>query len=264
LRPGTIGNASRRVSSRRANRPGRHEPAAASSARQRRPLNAFALGRLPAMQHLWGFSAAVSEIRQRGLVAIADFAAVVARVVEGTVVRFAVEPRQNPPCLGAYRAVFRLRVAGPAYDAFFNSPVGYRAQYSVGVEQGEQCNRELIAALTPQCLAFAEGQAPSYFSDRLIAASLGGQAAKIWIDETDLNGLEGTHITFQPWVAKAAAATGGTWADMAARSKAESGILAPVGAHLELKGAWIMPDGSECRDPAKEGRSREIHEYGFS
>lgn len=216
------------------------------------------------MQQLWGFSSAVSEARQKELLSITNFADVVARVADGAVICFAVEPRQNAPCLGAHRAVFRLRVAQAAYDAFFNSPVGYRAQYCVAVEQGEQCNRELIAVLTPKCLAFAEGKAPSHFPEQLIAASLAGQHAKIWIDETDLNGLEGTHITFQPWMAKAAAVAEGTLADMAARSKAESGILAPVGTQLELKGAWIMPDGSECYDPAKEGRSREIHDYGFS
>jgi hypothetical protein len=204
------------------------------------------------MQPLWGFSEAVSSARQNALLSVPDFAAVVAGVSEGSVVRFAVEPRQNPPCLGAHRAMFQLRVAESVYDAFFNSPVGYRAQYRLAIERGERCNRELIDGLTRQCLAFADTKAPSHFPPKLIAASLAGKDAKVWINEADLTGLEGAHITFQPWLDKAAAAARGTWTDKAARSKAETGILAPTGVHLEIKGAWIMPDGAECYDPTKQ------------
>jgi len=160
--------------------------------------------------------------------------------------------------------VFRVRVPESVYDAFFNSPVGYRAQYRLAIEQGERCNRELIDALTPPCLAFADTKAPSHFPARLIAASLAVKDAKVWINEADLAGLEGAHITFKPWLDKAAAAARGTRADKAARSKAETGILAPTGTQLEIKGAWIMPDGAECYDPTKQQRGREIHDYGFS
>jgi hypothetical protein len=189
---------------------------------------------------------------------------VVAGLSEGIVDCFGVEPRHNLPCLGAHRAVFRLRVVESVYDAFFNSPVGYRAQYRLAIEYGARCNRELIDALTAQCLAFADTKAPPHFPPKLISASLAGREAKVWINEVDLVGLEGAHITFQPWLDKAAAAARGTWADMAARSKAEMGVLAPTGTHVEIKGAWIMPDGVECYDPAKQQRGREIHEYGFS
>jgi hypothetical protein len=162
------------------------------------------------MQPLWGFSEAVSATRRQALLSVKDFAAVIAGVCEGSVVCFAVEPRQNPPCFGAHRATFRLRVAESVYDAFFNSPVGYRAQYRLAIERGERCNRELINALTPRCLAFADTKAPSHFPPRLIAASLAGKDAKVWITEADLAGLEGAHITFQPWLDKAAAAARGT------------------------------------------------------
>jgi hypothetical protein len=218
----------------------------------------------PVDTKIWDFTSAVPEERQRFLLSIPHFAAVLEHVGKGVVVSFAVEPRHNPPCEGAHRAVFRLRVAPAAYDAFFNSPVGYRAQYCISVENGERHNRELIDLLTRPCLDFAQRKAPSTFGDRLIRASLAGQQAKIWIDEADLNRLEGAHISFPRWTTKAAAAAEGSWADMAARSKAESGILAPEGTHLEIKGAWILPDGAECRDPTKEHRSREIHDYGFS
>lgn len=78
----------------------------------------------------------------------------------------------------------------------------------------------------PQCLAFADTKASSHFPARLVATSLAGKDAKVWINAADLAGLKGAHITFQPGLDKAAAAARGTWADMAARSKAEAGVLA--------------------------------------
>ena len=109
------------------------------------------------------------------LLPVPDFAAVVAGISKGAVVCFAVEPRQNSPCLGAHRAMLRLRVAEAVYDAFFNSPVGYRAQYRLAIDHGERCNRELIDVLTAQCYAFADTKAPSHVPARLIAASLAGE-----------------------------------------------------------------------------------------
>jgi hypothetical protein len=186
------------------------------------------------------------------------------RVSTGIVDSFSVEPRENPPCIGTNRAAFRLQVRPEDYDAFFNSPVGYRAQYCITVEQGQRCNRQLIDALTPKCLVFAKGKEPADFPESLVAASLAGNDAKVWIEEKALAGLEGTHIQYAPWLAKAAAVSTGSFAEMAERSKAEAGILAPFGTHLELKGAWIWRDGTDCPDPKKQSRGDEIHNYGFS
>jgi len=215
-------------------------------------------------QRLWSFSTAVCRTRQRELFSVSGFVEVVMRVSNCAVESFGIEPRDKLPCVGTHRAVFRLQIHPPDCDAFFNSPVGYRAQYCIAVEQGELCNRQIIDALTPKCLAFGNGKWPSHFPEHLVAASLAGHDAKIWIEEKALAGLEGAHIQFAPWLAKAAAVSTGSSADMAARSKAEAGILAPVGTHLELKGAWIWRDGTECRDPQKASRGKDIHDYGFS
>src|SRR4051812_29415330 len=111
------------------------------------------------MSHsLWSFSSAVSETRQRKLFSVSGFAEVLMRISMGIIESFGVEPRKNPPCVGTHRAVFRLKVRPLDYDAFFNSPVGYRAQYCIAVEQGQRCNRQLIDALTPKCLVFAKGK----------------------------------------------------------------------------------------------------------
>lgn len=86
----------------------------------------------------------------------------------------------------------------------------------------------------------------------------------MWIRDSDLDNLEGIHIDYPPWVAKARGALAGTWADQTERAKATSGVLAPVGTLLELKGAWITPAGDECRDPSKAQRATDIRDYGYT
>jgi hypothetical protein len=195
---------------------------------------------------------------------VTGFAEVVDRVKRGSIEFVGAEPRKNAPCLQCQRAFFKLHLPNCDYDAFFNSPVGYRAQYCIGVENGEARNREILAALEPTCLALVQAKEPPGFPACLVAASLQAAGAKIWIREADLDNLNGVHIEYQPWLAKAAAAAGGTLADQAARSSASAGVLAPVGTVLEIKGGWIASDGVECRDSAKVNRSNEIHDYGFS
>jgi hypothetical protein len=186
------------------------------------------------------------------------------QVTRGSIEFVGAEPRKNPPCSQCQRAFFKVHIPKRDYDAFFNSPVGYRAQYCIGVENGETRNREILAALAPTCLALVQGKEPAGFPMALVAASLKGAGAKIWINEADLANLNGIHIEYQPWLAKAAAAACGTFSDQAVRSLAFAGVLAPVGTVLEVKGGWIAPDGIECRDPAKAHRAHEIHDYGFT
>ena len=120
----------------------------------------------------------------------------------------------------------------------------------------------MIGALTPKCLEFAKDK--DNFVEHLVIASLAGKRAKIWIEENALEGLEGQQINYAPWVDRANAASAGSIGDMAERSKAKAGVLAPIGEHLEIKGGWVFPDGTECFDPTKERRDKDIHDYGFS
>lgn len=214
------------------------------------------------MTKLWTFSALVPANRSQRLLALADFGEVIDRVVAGTVEFVAEEPRNNQPCLGCRRAFFRVHLPKCAYDAFFNAPVGYRAQYAIGAENGERRNRELLKALEPACIE-AMSRHPER-DESLLVASLHAANAKLWIQESDLQGLDGVHIEYPPWLAKLAADSVGTTAERAARAAASAGVLAPIGTVIEIKGGWISSGGEECRDPAKANRSAEIHDYGYS
>jgi hypothetical protein len=213
---------------------------------------------------MWGFSPMVPAERSRKLLAVADFDEVVDRIRAGSIEFVQAEPRKNPPCLGCYRAFFKVHLPERDYDAFFNAPVGYRAQYAIGVENGELKNRELLTSLEETCLEITNRTKQADLPSPLVAASLRAADAKLWIQESDLRGLDGVHIEYHPWLDKLAKESMGTMADKAARAAASAGVLAPVGTVIEIKGGWIGPDGIECRDPGKANRGKEMHDYGYS
>lgn len=160
------------------------------------------------------------------------------------------------------RIIFRLRVGKTAYDAFFNSPVGYRAQYCMDIENGLKQNRRLIEAITPLCLKSTKERGEKDYPREKVLASLSGVDAKVWINDNDWPAIDEIHINYAPWVAKAKNATAGTMAEQVARTNAAIGVLAPENTHIEIKGAWLTPDNREWRDPDKARRAEEIHDYG--
>lgn len=213
---------------------------------------------------LWTFTELVSADRREKLLAVPSFDAVMARIADGTIDYFEAENRKNPRGLGCVRAFFRFLVQDSDYDAFFNSPSGYRAQYCISVERGRTQNHRLIEALTGPSHVFLERRNPEEELQELVRMSLEGVDAKVWIRDADLENLVGPHIDYAPWVEKTRAATTGSWTDQAARGNATSGVLAPVNTHVELKGGWITPQRDEWRDPTKARRAEEIRDYGYT
>lgn len=198
------------------------------------------------------------ERRQR-LLAVTSFEEVIQGIARGNVAYFVAEWRQNYS-----RAFFKVHVSEADYDSFFNSPNGYRAQYCLSTENGEKQNRRLIEAITPMCLEYSKRKEQHDLSTEKVLASLRGIDAKAWITESDLPDVDEVHINYGLWVAKAEASTKGGLADQAARASALVGVLAPVGTHIEIKGAWLTPQGDEWRDAKKAFRAQEIRDYGFT
>ncbi|MCR4300301.1 MAG: hypothetical protein NUV51_01690 [Sulfuricaulis sp.] len=208
---------------------------------------------------LWNFTALVPLERRQRLLAVTSFEEIIQGIARGTIDYFVAQSWQ-----GNSRAFFRVHVSEPDYDAFFNSPNGYRAQYCLSTENGEEQNRRLIEAITPMCLEYSKRNEQHEFPTEKVLASLLGIDVKVWITENDLPDVDEVHINFGPWVAKAEASTKGGLADQAARASASVGVLAPVGTHIEIKGAWLTPQGNEWRDPNKALRAQEIRDYGFT
>ena len=209
--------------------------------------------------HLWDFTSLVPEERRSRLLAVQSFDEVIEGIARGEVDYFDVESWRE-----CSRVIFKVRVEEAVFDAFFNSPNGYRAQYCLGLDNGEKQNHRLIEAITQACYEFAEQKKRQEFLGDSVLASLRGKDAKVWISEEDLPDVEEVQIDYQPWVAKAEASGVGGPADQAARAKASVGVLAPVGTHIEVKGAWLTPNGDEWRNPRKSHRGEEIRDYGFT
>jgi hypothetical protein len=208
---------------------------------------------------LWDFTEFVPNDRREKMLALMSFDEVIDQLIAGSIECCRFEPHKNYEYC---RAFFKVRVGKTAYDAFFNSPVGYRAQYCLGIENGLKQNRRLIEALTALCLrAIKETEDTAYLEKKLLRSLLGIDA-KVWINDEDWPVLDEIHINYMPWVSKAKNAREGTMAERRARTSAEIGVLAPENTHIEIKGGWLTSDNHEWRDPDKAQRAQEIHDYG--
>lgn len=179
-----------------------------------------------------------------------SFEAVQARLAAARVAAFIWEPYRGPELRGCHRASFLLDVSASTYDAFFNSPVGLRAQYALAPAHGEAANRRLLTVLAGKLLrrGLQEG-APG--KERILW-SLGASQAKIWIYEDEVQmqmGASEPAINYAPW---------------AAASESGAGLLAPIGRQLQVMGGWLDQTGVVSLNPKKESRSFEIHRTGFS
>jgi len=214
------------------------------------------------LKPFWTFTDLVPADRQRAMLGLVDFAEVLALVAAQPVVAFSLEPRKLGDCFGTSRAFFKIDAGVAVYDAFFNSPVGLRSQYCRSIEQGEHANRRLVDSVTRNCLAHPSVVSLPPAERRLVEVSLASSAAKAWINDADWNAQCDTQILHGPWLAKAAASNTGPLAQQMARVDAQTGLLAPCGTYIEVKGGWLWPSGEQCFDPDKIGRSAEIRDYG--
>lgn len=201
-------------------------------------------------RHIWQFGDSVPADRASRLLSYVSLDEIIGHLQMAEIVAFAWEPFQSDRLKGCHRVSFLLQVSPDMYDAFFNSPVGYRAQYAVGVVTGEAGNRALLRKFEPRLLEFTHEK--NLVSETRVKASLQAADAKVWIYEPEVEaqlGREDTQILYAPWQQ---ASTDGV------------GLLAPIGTKLEVKGGWVDDHGKERRDPFKANRSEEIHSVGYT
>jgi hypothetical protein len=197
----------------------------------------------------WQFCPSVDNTRAATLMSYPNFDSIASLLADAVVEDFAWEAFSGSILGGCHRASFLLRVTSTAYDAFFNSPAGYRGQFAASAAAGDVGNSRLLALFEVRLLAFAEG---SSVIQSVIRKSLRGKQAKLWIFEPEVQAQLGATV---PEIAYP------VWEQA---SESGVGLLAPVGSLLEVKGGWIAQDGVECVNPSKSARSEEIHRTGFS
>jgi hypothetical protein len=221
------------------------------------------------MSHVsqWSFSNRVPEYRITYLKAVKNFREVVSLITGANITGYVIEHGRSRELQGCKRPEFQLEVSTEIFDIFFNSPVGYRAQYAIAPEVGIIQNAYLIESLSDRLTTYAKANINPDMTLLDVRACLKISSAKIWIKEEGANALNEydlvVEIDFPRWVDKARIAYYSA-DDDEQRNKAIRGVLAPTGNFLEVKGGWLDSRGQERLNPAKAERATDIWQYGFS
>lgn len=205
---------------------------------------------MPPTSSIWSFAESVGAERRERLLSYGGFDEIKQMIGASEVTAVTWEQFSGELLKGCGRASFLLRVSTEAYDAFFNSPVGYRAQFAIDIGMGEHANRRLLTTLEKRLIAFA--RAHSSIPEQRLVASLRGEEAKVWIHESEVEAQLGDDcpaILYPPW-----------------QHATDSGVglLAPVGKEITVCGGWLDAQGNAHRNPLKAHRSEEIHRIGYS
>lgn len=205
---------------------------------------------------LWKFATGFDPIRQNHLSTFSDFAQII------TLLCNSIESIIVEPCKGVdaelrncVQPVFTLNVSEEAFDAFFNSPAGYRACYLLDPNVGLTANLALVGALFEQLVGVATSQSIAELASIDLRTSLLATSCKVWVHEDDFpfQSLT-TDLAVNAWLEAASAG----------EKKAKWGLCAPKGTRIQIKGALIDPWGNEVVPRKKALRRYEIQRFGFS
>ena len=151
------------------------------------------------------------------------------------------------------RAIAVFPISPITFDALFNGPSGYRAQYYLSTSEGAAFNRMLVMALLKAAeRAYDPDRVPQTWP--IVQASLDGCWSKLWIfNDTD-------------------AFTSAPPGELRPRRRAERhptgiALCAPLPSNpaIELKGTWLSNDGyHQTQDPLKFDRDVRLHERGHA
>jgi hypothetical protein len=206
------------------------------------------------MAATWAFEPSFSSTRRAKLEAVTAFDEIIEALAgsnEITEARVSEATDLGPS--GCYRPSVQLTVEGDLFDAFFNSPRGYRALFLADPDEGQAANGRLLRRLEPKLsAAVVERCGESRLTYACIRNALRANSAKIWPDEQCLDFANVTRdLRIPQW-------------DMWHWLAPGVGLWAPEGRHLMVFGAFIDPWGNEVVSKKKITRRFEIHECGFT
>lgn len=205
---------------------------------------------------LWKFVPEFDSARRERLSAFSDFSQVIA-LVQRSIKNIHLEPchGRDPELQACVQPVFTLDVSEEAFDAFFNSPAGYRACYLQDANLGLAANLALVAAIVEQLLGIARSLWIAELASIDVRASLLATSCKLWPHEDDLPFQSLTSdLAIEAWVE----------AEASGEEKAKWGLCAPRGTRLQVKGALLDVQGNEVVPRKKVLRRYEIQRLGFS
>src|SRR5262249_48756124 len=164
--------------------------------------------------------------------------------------------RGEPPgARKARRICFVVGVGNRAWDLFYNAPDGLRGRYWQSPNVGCLATRYLIGALKPRLMALVAESPPkpekkaSGMDRAAIEASLNAPSAKVWVREREW--VPDLQLEVRRW-RENETPTNWSWRRI------------PIGDEIEVKGAFLGPQGEEYIPEGKRRRSCQIHCSGFT
>jgi hypothetical protein len=154
-----------------------------------------------------------------------------------------------------FRTWGTFRLTPDTFDALFNGPTGYRAQYYLSVMEGMHFNRSLIAAVAP-AIQMVHRRTRNATPLSAIEASLSGPMSKAWIadDGIVLNAAPKGELRPKRWLE--ASDDLGSMPFRAPRPDSPS---------LDIKGTWFRPsDGAIWVHELKADRDCFLHQRGHA
>ncbi|MGF6983437.1 hypothetical protein QFZ99_002914 [Paraburkholderia atlantica] len=183
-------------------------------------------------------------------------AALAAALREATVsgqARFCDEAARDDP-RGGSRALIRFQVPRALFNWFFSGKAGYRAHFYVSQAYGLAFNDQAVAALVAQLASVMPSQVqgfhidreghetPSFIQRRFVEQSLVPALSKLWVG--DGVSFTGPHILLPD---------GRSWSSILCDGNV---------AGIELKGAFVGPDGLLYQPKDPHRRAERLHEQG--
>jgi hypothetical protein len=159
------------------------------------------------------------------------------------------------------RVIVRFAVDTEKVNLFHNSASGYRAQYYVSPELGDEANALIVRSLTARAVAILAGHSKRTCPLDWVTLSMEQPSAKVWIHQ----GMWLRHarrsderLRVERWYRYR------QHQDVNARRRPRWAALLPDSeASLEVKGAFVTNRG-EVIDSLKPDRARQLHEHGFT
>jgi len=161
---------------------------------------------------------------------------------------------------GYFRAHVKVRVPRRSCTVFHSARSGYRAQYYRGIAYGERANAFAVSALAHAI--HGQLRDTRLMTKEWIERSLLGHDSKVWIHQ----GLWLRHsrrrdrlLVVKRWMREVSSK------DKKRRKLARWATLLPQQENaIDIKGTFLTNDGEPLPFNPKQGRSKQLHDLGFT
>lgn len=161
---------------------------------------------------------------------------------------------------GYYRVSVNIPLSQELYDQLMNGSSGYRAQYFLGIRNGEKFNRLLVDSIAP-IIVNSESLYNNKIDRDTFQKSLCGRFSKFWFSKEITDLARQDYLRGLPEVISVE-----RWRNYwKCKDKPWKGLLAPLPESqcILLNGTFIDPSSGKIYEQ-KPTRSQQLHESGWT